>query len=234
MSGWLKRLSDLHHFCVEQLVYPLVLSSLLAIGFYETRVMLSQRNTFSFLMWNLFLAWIPYVFSIAVVIIHRWRPRAWWLLILPGLLWLLFLPNAPYVVTDLWHLDNRPPVPYWYDIGFLVTFAWTGLFLCVVSLRQMQSIIHEYAGSLLSWVFALGTIGLSGLGIYLGRFQQMNSWDLITHPRSTLLDIAAQLAHPLSYPSVLGVTFVFASLLLVCYLTFVAIEHRQLAYRENE
>ncbi len=234
MSVWMVRLRRLHNFCMDQLVYPLVLASLLACVLYYGRTVVAHRSTFSFLMWNLFLAWIPYLCGLFITLVHKRRPGAWWLLVLPGVLWLIFLPNAPYIVTDLWHLDNRPPTPIWYDIGMLATFAWAGCFLGIVSLSQMQHVVRAYYGRLVSWLFVLGTLGLTGLGIYLGRFLKLNSWDIILHPSSTLSDIVDQLVHPFSYPRPFGVTLLFAAFMLICYLTFVAIEHRQYAYRETE
>ncbi len=227
MPVWRNRLYKLHRFCVDQLVYPLVLSSLFACGLYAGRVYLSHRMSLAFLIWNLFLAWIPYLCSLAITFLHVRRPRAWWVLIVPSLFWLIFLPNAPYIVTDMLHLNERPPVPMWYDIGLLASFAWTGCFLGMVSLDQMQNIVKRFFGNAISWLFVLGTIGLSGLGIYLGRFLEWNSWDLILRPKSVLYDIAIRVVHPVQYRQTFGVTLLFAAFLLVCYVTFISIEHRQ-------
>lgn len=229
----LDRLGSLHRFCVNQLLYPLVLSSLLSTGLYFGRIALYHRYQFGFLLWNLFLAWIPFGCSLLITIMHRRSPRHRWLLVIPGVLWLLFLPNAPYMITDILHLENRPPVPQWYDIGMFASFAWTGCFLGTVSLNQMQRIVRPMFGSAVSWAFVVSTIGLSGLGIYLGRFLQWNSWDLFVHPVALTTNVAYQFAHPIRNPQPLGVTFVFAAFLFVCYLTFVSVEHRQAERVEN-
>jgi uncharacterized membrane protein len=234
MSFWSRRLHDLHRLCVDQLVYPLILSSVLACILYYGRDLVRREQAFDFLTWNLFLAWIPYLCSLGITLVYRRLPQLRGLLILPALIWLIFLPNAPYIVTDMLHLNARSSVPIWYDIGLVATFAWTGCFLCIVSLNQMQAIVRRLAGSFVSWLFAFGAIGLSGLGIYLGRFLKFNSWDLFLHPRIVLYDTASLLAHPAEFRQPLGVTLLFAAFLLVCYLTFVAIEHRQFAYRGTE
>jgi uncharacterized membrane protein len=228
MSNMISLVRKANRFCLNQLVYPLLLASLLACGLYAGRVYFSHRTTFNFMILNLFLAWIPYGFSLAATLLFARRPKAWGWLLVPGLLWLMFLPNAPYIVTDFLHLSARPPVPTWYDIGMLTVFAWTGCFLGVVSLRQMQAIVRSYFGALVSWLFALGTIGLTGLGIYLGRFLDWNSWDLLTQPHSILLAIAVRFIHPIRYKEAYGVSLVFAAFLLVCYLTFVSIENRKI------
>ena len=62
------------------------------------------------MVWNLFLAWLPYLWSLWAVSIQRRQPRRWWRLLLPATLRLLFFPNAPYLVTDLIHrpIDETP------------------------------------------------------------------------------------------------------------------------------
>jgi uncharacterized membrane protein len=205
-------------------MYPIVLSSLLASVLFVGRVYRSHTLDYRFLGWNLILAWIPYLAALWATRVHRQFPRRWWMLVIPGLLWLAFFPNAPYIVTDFWHLQERPPVPIWYDIGMLAAFAWTGLFLAVYSLRAMQKLVQHYLGSILGWLFTLTVLGLGGLGVYLGRFLRWNSWDLILHPKSVLSDVAVRLADPLSHPRTFGVTFLFAAILLICYLTLTSRE----------
>ena len=171
------------------------------------------------MVWNLFLAWIPYWSSFGAAYFYTRYPRFWWLLPLPGLVWLAFFPNAPYLMTDYLHLQPRSGVPYWYDIALISAFAWSGLFLAVFSLRSMQTVVKNLAGSFVSWLFVAGVIGLSGLGVYVGRFLRWNSWDLLFHPEAILSDILTRLANPLHHPGTFGVTLIFALFLLVCYLT---------------
>jgi len=228
MPIWLQRLGQFHRFVAHQALYPILLSTLLACGLFAGRVYLSHTLTYIFLVWNLFLAWIPYLSSMWASHLHRRRPGRWWYLIIPGALWLVFFPNAPYIVTDFLHLRARVSIPIWYDIGMLSVFAWTGMFLAVFSLRTMQKIVKAFLGSAAGWLFAMGALGLGGLGIYVGRFLRWNSWDLLLHPRSVLSDIAIRLTNPWDHPGTIGVTLVFAAFLLVCYLTFTAIpSHEQ-------
>jgi uncharacterized membrane protein len=198
-------------------IVPVLLASLLAVGLFAARVYRSQEITYRFLVWNLILAWIPFLSSLWADFVDRRYPRRWWLLLVPGLAWLAFFPNAPYIVTDFWHLQARPPVPLWYDIGMLATFALTGLFLAVFSLRIVHDLVRKYLGSILGWLFAGTVVGLGGLGIYLGRFLRWNSWDLLLHPRGVLADVTTRLADPLGHPQALGVTCLFAAILFVCY-----------------
>lgn len=232
MSVWRRRLDTFHRFCVKQLIYPLLLSTLLGCVLYAGRVYLSRQMTFSFLIWNLFLAWIPYVCSVIVTQVHERQPRRWWYLIAPGALWLVFLPNAPYIVTDIIHLTHDTGFPMWYDIGMFATFAWTGCILGIVSLNQMQRVIRQFSGWVVSWLFVLGVMWLNGFGIFLGRFHNLNSWDLFLRPESLVDFTVSKLLHPLADRNAIGVPLLFGAFMLVCYVTFVSIEHRKMEIRD--
>jgi uncharacterized membrane protein len=222
----INRIGKIHRLLVEHQFYPLLLSSALAVGLWAGRSWLWAPRNLRFLVWNLFLAWLPYLWSLWALSIHRRQPHRWWLLLLPGALWLLFFPNAPYLVTDLIHLRSHPPVPPWYDVGMLISFAWAGCFLAVASLHIVHQIIRDYAGRAGSWLIVTVLMGLCGLGIYMGRFLRWNSWDLFLYPTEVLGDVAHRLAHPLSHLQMYGVTLLFAALLFVCYWTFVSMKQR--------
>lgn len=227
MSVQTSTLNDVHRFMSKQMVYPIVLSTVLACAIWFGRVVRTEQLDYAFLPFNLMLAWIPYLFSMMVGGLNSRYPGRWWLLLSPFVFWLAFFPNAPYLVTDLLHLDPRPPVPVWYDIGLFVSFVWTGCLIAVISLNIMQSAVKSYIGSLASWLFVAGTVVLGGLGIYLGRFLNWNSWDLFLQPQEILTDVLVRVIHPIRNPQIYGVTFMFASFLLVCYVTFVSVQQRE-------
>ncbi len=218
-----------HRFFERQSLYPLILASLLSGGLFVFRVFFSHTRNYSNLPWNLFLAWVPYGFSFISATAIALAPRYGWLvLVFTGPAWLLFFPNAPYIVTDFYHLDPRPPVPLWYDIGLIATFAFTGCFLGLASLRTMQELIDKLLarlgiwGRLLSWGFVGLALSVSALGIYLGRFGRFNSWDIFFHPRSVLHDIAQPLMNPLNNLQFVGFVLMFTALLFVFYLMFLS------------
>ena len=219
-------LREMHEFFAGQLVYPIILSITLALSIYIGRVIFTGNwLIYRFLVWNLFLAWIPYFFSVFAAATYRLFPRSWWMLLLPGTLWLVFFPNAPYIVTDFLHLRLRPPVPIWYDIGLLASFAWTGLFLAIASLRTMHELVKAHAGWFAGWLFTMLALALGGLGLYLGRFSRWNSWDLVIQPEQILVDISYRFINPIGNLRFFGFTFMFTAFLLVCYLMFVSV-HR--------
>jgi uncharacterized membrane protein len=208
----------LHYFLKSHLFYPLLVATGLVFFFFAVRIRLSGGGTFGFLIWNLFLAWLPYWFALGVSFLSRGARPPWVVIVPLGVLWLLFLPNAPYILTDLIHLDERHGVPLWYDAGFILTVAITGMFLGIASLRVMHGIIQQAAGRLAGWVFALGVIALSGLGVYLGRFVRWNSWDLLENPLAVLLDTLRIFRHPIGYADKLGFIFMFTALFSIGYI----------------
>jgi uncharacterized membrane protein len=143
--------------------------------------MVVRGDTYGFLAWNLFLAWIPLLLAAAVVAAAKsGRPISGALLLV---LWLLFFPNAPYVVTDFVHLRQIGGMPRWFDVLMLGSFATSALALGFVSLYLIQELIRSRFGAVWSWAGALTALALSGVGIYLGRVYQLNSWDVLQPER---------------------------------------------------
>jgi uncharacterized membrane protein len=111
--------------------------------------------------------------------------------------WLVFFPNAPYILTDLQHLGNpKPDVPLWFDMLLIIWFAWTGLLLGLVSLFLMHGIVIREFGRVTGWGFVLAVGVLSSLGVYIGRFLRWNSWDLFLQPLVRISDLMYYAAHP--------------------------------------
>jgi uncharacterized membrane protein len=189
-------------------VLGLLLASLFGVGLVVLRMIESGSSDFSGLIWNLFLAWIPFAFAVAVY--DGWRrKRARGTLVVLGALWLLFFPNAPYIVTDFVHLERTADAPYWYDAVTVSAFAWTGVLLGFASLFLMQTVVRQSRGVVIGWIFAGVAIALGSLGIYLGRFLRLNSWDALEHP-SVLPRIAHAVARdPFRYGEAIGVTVLF-------------------------
>ncbi|MFZ2097467.1 MAG: DUF1361 domain-containing protein [Anaerolineales bacterium] len=213
-------LADLNRILRNHSFYPLVLSSLMACAFFAFRVVYSGTKNYSNLLTNLFLAWLPYIFSVVVSLAYRSHPNRWGVVLIFGMLWLIFFPNAPYMVTDFYHLNPRPPIPLWFDISLIAIFAFTGCFLAIASLRSIHNIVERFLGKFIGWVFALFSLGLGSLGVYLGRFSRFNSWDILLNPRSVITDITHNILNPLDNLGFIGFTLMFTAILLVFYLMF--------------
>jgi len=197
----------------------LVLSLSLALSFalIAVRVLLTRQLLFVFLLWNLFLAAIPFALSAALYLAAR--PPGVRLLAPIGLMWLLFFPNAPYLVTDLFHLEPRPGVPYWYDLALIMSCAWNGLMLAFASLLDMHTLVRQRLGFWAGWLFVALALGLSAFGVYLGRYLRYNSWDILSNPFTLFYDIVQRILHPFHNWQTWGVTVVFWAFLLIGYAT---------------
>jgi uncharacterized membrane protein len=197
----------------------LVVASVSCAALLGARMWYSQTVHYGFLLWNLVLAWVPFVFAgIAYTLATARRAVLYVLVVAAALLWLLFFPNAPYILTDLLHLGSMGDiVPGWYDVLMLFWFAWTGLLLGVVSLYLMQDIVARAAGTAAGWVFVIAAAGLGSFGIYLGRFLRWNSWDLLRRPGPLAGDLLGRVTDPASQRQLLGFTVLFAGLFLMIY-----------------
>src|SRR4030066_1027042 len=218
MNSPLTRFSRFLHF---HSFYPLILSTLMAGAFFAFRVFYSGTKNYSNLLLNLFLAWLPYILSVIASSIYRTNRKQWGIILIVVFFWLVFFPNAPYIVPDFYPLDPRPPVPLWFDISLIAIFAFTGCFLAIASLRSIHIIIEGFLGKFIGWLFALFQLGLGSLGVYLGRFGRVNSWDILIEPKSVIKEIAYNLLNPLDNLGFVGFTLMFTSILLVFYLMFV-------------
>jgi len=213
-----------HRFLVGQAFYTLAFASILALALLVLRA--ARLGTWEQLWfgWNLFLAWIPYLAGLVTLRLWHRDPARPWRLIVPAALWLAFLPNAPYIVTDFIHVRARADLPwlYWYDLVTIALLAWTGCVLGALSLGMIQRIVASYLGRALGWLFVLGAAGLCGCGIYLGRFARWNSWDLLTNPHALASEILPAILQPRDYLRPWAMSSLFAALFLTSYLLLAA------------
>jgi uncharacterized membrane protein len=141
--------------------------------------LLGEGPTHVFLVWNLFLAWVPLLAALALEASERTHHR-----VLGGIalgVWLLFLPNAPYLVSDLAHL-RWPSTTPWLDFARFVAFAWAGCLLGIAALRVVHGVVAARVGTVAGWFVIVGGAAASGVGVALGRFGRLNSWEVLTRP----------------------------------------------------
>jgi uncharacterized membrane protein len=188
--------------------YMLLCSRLIATGYF----------TYVFLLWNLFLAFVPYVISYGLSV----KPEAIknrWILIPSLAAWLLFIPNAFYIVTDLFHLGQINSAPKWFDLLLLLSFAWNGLVFGVASLRKIEIILYAVSGRTFSSLMVFSVMWMNAYGIYLGRFLRYNSWDVLARPFSLLDEIAGMLLHPFHNKMEWGMILCYAVFMTLLYIT---------------
>ena len=171
------------------------------------RVAHTGKVTFVFLAWNLFLAGVPYLAACALQSNWRESKRLTPGGVALGALWLLFFPNAPYVLTDFVHLHGHGNQLWWYDVLLLATSAGTAWLLGLISLQIVHDVLSGLAGKRAAWLTVGVVAWLTGLGVYLGRFLRFNSWDIARNPLPLASAILDRFVHPLAHPR----THVFAA-----------------------
>ncbi len=187
----------------NNIVYFLSIYAVILVLF---RVYYTNSIFYGFMLWNLFLAFIP--FLISKIIPLRSKINLWiWFPV-----WLLFLPNAPYLLTDIFHLKQGTAMPIWYDLLLLITFSINGLFLYFSSLIKMfRLILINYSVKTATFII-YSAIFLSSFGVYLGRYLRWNSWEIVQEPFGLLQDIFYRIINPYSHPKTWGITFGYSIL----------------------
>ncbi len=194
----------------------LVVSMTLSMVLLMVRMKLNQSFFFLFLVWNLFLAIIP--FAITTYLKSKEHHHKWVLLLWFGV-WLLFLPNAPYIVTDLLHLRGSELYLMWLDVLVVISFAFNGLLLFFFSLMDMEAILKPLMTDKKRSVLITLVLFLTGFGMYLGRFLRYNSWEIIQNPFQLLDDILDIAIHPTSHMQAWVFTITFGAFLSVGFWT---------------
>jgi uncharacterized membrane protein len=181
------------------------------------RVDRTGSGYYRFLIGNLFLACVPLILSTVLRVTNRLQAH-WTIMVGVFGLWLLFLPNAPYILTDILHLTRTSDAPAWYDLALLLSCSGTGLLLGYLSLLDVQGIVARKFNPVFGWVFALVSLVLSGFAIYLGRFLRWNSWDVLVTP-TRVLEMGAFLMHPFANARPLSITIIFGTILALGYIS---------------
>lgn len=181
------------------------------------RVVYTGKHTFIWLIWNLVLAWIPYVISSwlqqrPAVQTNRLKFAA------VSLVWLLFIPNSFYILTDLFHLGKFSNVPNWFDLTLIISFAWNGLLLGVLSVRQMEKIILPRLRGRHELFFIYPIMWLNALGVYIGRYPRFNSWDILTNPFKLITYLTELICHPIQWKYAWGMVACFSIFMTLVYL----------------
>ncbi|MDR0390078.1 MAG: DUF1361 domain-containing protein [Spirochaetaceae bacterium] len=199
--------------------------AMFCLGISLYRCVYTGTRVFLFLNWNLFLAFVPWALtSISAVkpAIKRSPLRAAILLCT----WLLFFPNAPYILTDLFHLRIRSNMPLWYDLLLILTFAWTGLLFGFLSLWDIENILRSRFKPVSVRIISMLFLFIGSFGVYIGRYLRWNSWDILTDPVELMYDIGDRFMNPFVYPGSWGMTLFMGIFLNMLYWSFLLIVSR--------
>lgn len=199
-------------------------ASIFSVAIWRVRSEFSGTVNYAFLIWNLFLAWIPFIIAYFTYTATLNKRQIYFVIPLAAFFWLIFFPNAPYILTDFQHLAGTwRDVPVWYDVMLLIWFAFTGLMLGMVSLFLMQEVIRREFGRWVGWSFVAVVSLLTSAGVYVGRFLRWNSWDIF-NDLTGMAQYTLQSARDPSLQSV-GFTSLFGAFFLFLYITLYTFAH---------
>lgn len=200
-----------------RLIVTLLGSSLVSVLLLAVRMIVAGNTRFLFMIWNLFLAWLPVVFALGFRLnLTKHRLQSWQNL---GLLvlWLGFLPNSFYLMSDLIHLQSSGESAILYDIAMMMSFIINGLILGYISVY----IVHMQLLKQWSNRMILGFLGFvflaCGFAIYLGRYLRWNTWDILLNPFGILFDLSERIINPFIHFQTYVVTLIFFVLLSTTY-----------------
>jgi uncharacterized membrane protein len=170
---------------VKTVFYLLVV----AVTFNLLRIMIWDKYSFVYILWNLFLAFVPVLISFTMLKFHE-KKSLKTIIFIPGfLLWLLFIPNAPYLVTDLIHLGESRTIPVLFDVILLFSSAYLGMIFFFYSLSHIEKIVKKFISKRWTIALTIALLLLISFGIYIGRFLRFNSWDIFINHYSLFKNI---------------------------------------------
>lgn len=180
---------------------------------------------FAFLFWNIFLAVLPLYFSFKVR--QHSGKRIVYGFALP---WLLFFPNAAYLFTDIVHLGSREDMTYWLDVMILFLAGIYGIAIGLLSLSNVERWYSRLVSLPMRIMITGALFLLCGYGIYLGRVERWNSWDILAQPSGLFEAMARHSRHPFRNRDVWAISSLFGAGLYLLYLLL----HRRQALIERQ
>jgi len=183
------------------------------------RILLTNSHRYSFIPWNLFLAWASFALTgILVRSVHHARWLSWRNLGL-SILWLAFLPNTFYVLTDFVHVKPTAEISQLYDIVMISLLVFTGFILGFANLFMVHRELLKRLSVTASYAVIEAVILVCSFAIYVGRDLRWNSWDVVANPSGVLVNVSSSI-DPLGNPRSFNVTFLFFLLISLIYSAF--------------
>ncbi len=201
----------------DQYILALGFSTLVSVGLFAYGAWRNNSLEFNYLIWNLFLAWLPLIFAVRLVSVLRRKLWSSWEAMGLSLLWLVFLPNSFYMISDFIHLQDVQRVDLIYDTVMLTSFIYTGVTLGFSSLYLVHLQLRRRLSRVSAFLWIVFTLLVSCVAVYVGRDLRWNSWDILTNPGGLLFDMSDRLLHPAQYPQMLITIVSFFVLLISMY-----------------
>jgi uncharacterized membrane protein len=196
-----------------QFIVALGVSTLVSVGLFGYGAWRNSSLEYGYLVWNLFLAWLPLIFAVWLVFLLRHKLWSSWEGLAVSMLWLVFLPNSFYMISDFIHLLDVQRVDVLYDAVMFTSFIYTGVVLGLSSLYLIHIQLRRRLKPRAATFWIAVTLLICSAAVYVGRDLRWNSWDLLTNPGGLLFDISDRLQHPSAYPQMLVTIVTFFILL---------------------
>jgi uncharacterized membrane protein len=200
-----------------QFVLALGVSTLVSVGLFGYGAWRNHSLDYDYLVWNLFLAWLPLVLAVRLTSLLRLKLWSSWEALGVSLLWLVFLPNSFYMISDFIHLQEVQRVDVLYDALMFTSFIYTGVALGFSSLYLVHLQLRRRLSAKASAGWIAGTLLICSAAVYVGRDLRWNSWDVLINPGGLLFDVSDRLQHPAAYPQMLVTIITFFILLASMY-----------------
>ena len=133
-----------------------------------------------------------------------------------GLVWLLFIPNSFYILTDFTHLHFKTTFQFSLDMLIISSFSFVGFYVGLLSIHTMRQLVIAKYGNTKGNIFILIISFLSAFGIYLGRVLRFNSWDIISKP----IQLAYTSIYALFSLETIIYTLQLGTIILISYILF--------------
>ncbi len=197
----------------KRVVASLVGLTGVSVALYAAGAVANHSLQFGYLLQNLFLAWVPLLLALALLRLLRIRRWTSWEGLSVTLLWLLFLPNSFYMISDFVHIQDVLRHNLLYDIVMFTACIFTAALLGFSSLYMVHVELRKRMTLRASSVVVALVIFLCGFAVYLGRDLRWNSWDVLLNPAGILFDVSDRLIHPFQHGDMFTITFSFFVLL---------------------
>ncbi len=196
-----------------RIVKALLISNLVSFVLFGLRVIGTRSTYYWFLFWNLLLAWLPVLF---IFLLRRRLRHASWkepVPVLLTMLWLGFLPNSFYLMSDLIHLQNTGGIGVLYDAVLFLSCIWNGAVAGMLSMVWFHKALLKRRGPVIGAAVVGAILAVTSFAIYLGRTLRWNTWDVLINPAGVLFDVSERVINPIAHPQVVVTTLTFFILL---------------------
>lgn len=213
-------------------VLALALATLVSLGLFAYGAWRNHSLAYGYLPWNLFLAWLPLLFAIWLTVVLGHKLWSSWEASIASLLWLLFLPNSFYMISDFVHIQEVATVDVFYDAAMFTSFIYIGVVLGMSSLYLVHNQLRARFRGRVAASLVGAVLLLCSFAVYIGRDLRWNTWDVLFNPAGLLFDVSERILHPRQYPqmflTVVSFFILISSMYLVAWRSIQMLKSREL------